>query len=86
MQFLLSLVQLGAVTYESLDHSVGMLPVQELDHLVRVLADPVLGPAQVGSWKYQPHTRFKFTCSKHCRATVSRHRTSHGELKQLHKL
>ena len=47
MQFLLSLVQLGAVTYESLDHSVGMLPVQELDHLVRVLADPVLGPAQV---------------------------------------
>ena len=47
MQFLLSLVQLGAVTKESLDHSIGMLPVQELDHLVRVLADPVLGPAQV---------------------------------------
>ena len=48
MRFLLSLVQLGAVTYESLDHSVGMLPVQELDHLVRVLADPVLGPDKWG--------------------------------------
>ena len=83
MQFLLSLVQLGAVTYESLDHSVGMLPVQELDHLVRVLADPVLGPDK---WSkgivVTPITR---TCSKHCRATVSRHRTSRGELKPGHK-
>ena len=49
MHFLLSLnitvalyVQLGAVTGS--DHSVGMLPVEEVDHLVRVLADPVLGP------------------------------------------
>ena len=83
MQFLLSLVQLGAVTYESLDHSVGMLPVQELDHLVRVLADPVLGPDK---WsKGGVVTLTTRTCSKHCRATVSRHCTSHGELKPLHK-
>ena len=84
MRFLLSLVQLGAVTYESLDHSVGMLPVQELDHLVRVLADPVLGPDKRNS-KGRVVTPITRTCSKHCRATVSRHRTSRGELKPGHK-